>query len=203
MRERIADELKHHVPFTIFGAVTGIIIMLVIALADALTQVNQVSETVFYILHPLHVTFSAIVIVSMYRKYKHAKIWMAIFVGYGIAVGMATLSDSLIPYLGEWALNLPNREFHIGFLEEWWLVNPAAFLGILIGILRPTTRLPHSAHVLISTWASLFHFVMALGATVSWVQYIFILGFLFVAVWGPCCMSDIALPLVATGKSRV
>ncbi len=203
MRERIADELKHHVPFTIFGAVTGIIIMLVIALADALTQVNQVSETVFYILHPLHVTFSAIVITSMYRKYKHAKIWMSIFVGYGIAVGMATLSDSLIPYLGEWALNLPNREFHIGFLEEWWLVNPAAFLGILIGILRPTTRLPHSAHVLISTWASLFHFVMALGATVSWAQYVIILGFLFFAVWGPCCMSDIALPLVATGKSRV
>ena len=203
MRERIADELKHHVPFTIFGAVTGIIIMLVIALADALTQVNQVSETVFYILHPLHVTFSAIVITSMYRKYKHTKIWMSIFVGYGIAVGMATLSDSLIPYLGEWALNLPNREFHIGFLEEWWLVNPAAFLGILIGILRPTTRLPHSAHVLISTWASLFHFVMALGATVSGVQYVIILGFLFIAVWVPCCMSDIALPLVATGKSRV
>jgi hypothetical protein len=201
MREIIADELKHHVPFTIFGAVTGVIIMLVIALADALTQVNQVSETVFYILHPLHVTFSAIVITSMYRKYKPGKIWMAILVGYIIAVGMATLSDSLIPYFGEWALNLPNRQFHIGFLEEWWLVNPAAFLGILIGILRPTTKFPHSAHVLISTWASLFHFVMALGTSVSAVQYLIILGFLFVAVWVPCCLSDIALPLVALGKN--
>jgi hypothetical protein len=201
MREIIADELKHHVPFTIFGAVTGVIIMLVIALADALTQVNQVSETVFYILHPLHVTFSAIVITSMYRKYKPGKIWMAILVGYIIAVGMATLSDSLIPYFGEWALGLPNRELHIGFLEEWWLVNPAAFLGILIGILRPTTKFPHSAHVLISTWASLFHFVMALGTSVSAVQYLIILGFLFVAVWVPCCLSDIALPLVALGKN--
>ena len=73
MRERIADELKYHVPFTIFGAVTGIIIMLVIALADALTQVNQVSETVFYILHPLHVTLSAIVITSLYREVQTRK----------------------------------------------------------------------------------------------------------------------------------
>jgi hypothetical protein len=200
MRERIADELKHHIPFTAFGAVTGVIIMLVIALAHALTRVNQVSEPLFYVLHPLHVAFSAIVITSMYRKYKPGKIWLAILVGWIIAVGMATLSDSLIPYLGEWALGLPNRGLHIGFLEEWWLVNPAAFLGILIGLLRPTTKFPHSAHVLISTWASLFHFVMALGATVSAVQYIIILVFLFLAVWGPCCLSDIALPLVVVGR---
>jgi hypothetical protein len=201
MKERILDELKHHVPFTALGAVTGVIIVLVIALANALTQVNQVSETVFYILHPLHVTFSAIVITSMYRKYAPGKIWLAIFFGFLISVSMATLSDSLIPYFGEWALNLPNRGFHIGFLEEWWLVNPAALLGIVIGILRPTTKLPHSAHVLISTWASLFHFIMALGATVSGWQYVIIFGFLFVAVWVPCCLSDIALPLVAVGRS--
>lgn len=201
MKERILDELKHHVPFTALGAVTGIIIMLVISLANILTQVNQVSEIIFYILHPLHVTFSAIVITSMYRKYRPGKIWLAVLFGYLISVGMATLSDSLIPYLGEWALGLPNREFHIGFLEEWWLVNPAALLGILIGILRPTTKLPHSAHVLISTWASLFHVIMALDATVSAVQYIIILGFLFLAVWAPCCLSDIALPLVAVGKN--
>jgi hypothetical protein len=201
MREIITDELKHHVPFTALGAVTGVIIMLVIALASALTQVNRVSETIFYILHPLHVTFSAIVITSMYRKYKPGKIWMAVIVGYLIAVSMATLSDSLIPYLGEAALNLPNRQLHIGFLEEWWLVNPAALLGILIGILKPSTKLPHAGHVLISTWASLFHFIMALGATVSTVQYVIIFGFLFIAVWVPCCLSDIALPLVAIGKN--
>ncbi len=201
MREIITDELKHHVPFTALGAVTGVIIMLVIALASALTQVNRVSETIFYILHPLHVTFSAIVITSMYRKYKPGKIWMAVIVGYLIAVSMATLSDSLIPYLGEAALNLPNRQLHIGFLEEWWLVNPAALLGILIGILKPSTKLPHAGHVLISTWASLFHFIMAIGATVSTVQYVIIFGFLFIAVWVPCCLSDIALPLVAIGKN--
>lgn len=200
MLHLISDELRHHVPFTALGAVSGILIMLVISLTGILSDVNRVSETVFYILHPLHVTFSAIVITSLYRKYKPGTIWQAILVGYIISVGMATLSDSLIPYLGEVALNLPQREVHAGFLEEWWLVNPAAFLGILISFLKPTTKLPHSAHVLISTWASLFHIIMALGATVSAVQFIIIFVFLFLAVWIPCCLSDIALPIVVVGK---
>lgn len=200
MLHLISDELRHHVPFTALGAVSGILIMLVISLTGILSDVNRVSETVFYILHPLHVTFSAIVITSLYRKYKPGTIWQAILVGYIISVGMATLSDSLIPYLGEVALNLPQREVHAGFLEEWWLVNPAAFLGILISFLKPTTKLPHSAHVLISTWASLFHIIMALGATVSAVQFIIIFIFLFLAVWIPCCLSDIALPIVVVGK---
>ena len=200
MLHLISDELKHHAPFTAIGAVSGIIIMLVISLANILPEVNRISETVFYVLHPLHVTFSAIVITSLYRKYKPGTIWQAILVGYIISVSMATLSDSLIPYLGEAALSLPQRELHIGFLEEWWLVNPAALLGILISFMRPATKFPHSAHVLISTWASLFHIIMALGTTVTAVQFIVIFVFLFLAVWIPCCLSDIALPLVVVGK---
>jgi hypothetical protein len=200
MFKLISEELKHHVPFTAIGSATGVVLMVAILMANALQQVNRVSETVFYILHPAHVTFSAIVITSMYRKYRPDRKWQAVIIGYLIAVTMATLSDSLIPYLGEAALNLPNRELHIGFLEEWWLVNPAAALGIAIAFIKPTTKLPHSAHVLISTWASLFHIIMALGVTVAPTQLITIFVFLFIAVWVPCCLSDIALPLVVVGK---
>lgn len=200
MFKRIAEELRHHIPFTAFGAVTGILIMLVISLAGAITKVNEVSETIFYILHPLHIVFSAIVTASMYRKYRPNKVWLTVFFGYVITIGIATLSDSLIPYLGEWALDLPYRELHIGFIEEWWLINPAALLGVLIGILRPTTKLPHSAHILVSTWASLFHVIMALGDSISTIQFIIIFVFLFFAVWLPCCVSDIVLPLIAVGK---
>jgi len=113
---------------------------------------------------------------------------------------MATLSDSVIPYGTEALLSLPQRALHIGFLEEWWLVNPAALLGIGIAFVRPTTRLPHSAHVLISTWASLFHVIMALGASITGVQFVVIFIFLFVAVWVPCCLSDIALPVLVVGR---
>jgi len=196
----VYDELRHHAPFTAIGAVTGIALILVFHFADIMAQVNQISETVFYVLHPLHVTFSAIVTTSLYRKYKSKAILSTIVVGYVFSVDMATLSDSLIPYLGEIALALPQPEAHIGFLEEWWLVNLAAFAGIGFSFIKPATKLPHSAHVLISTWASLFHIIMALGTTVSAVQFVIIFLFLFIAVWVPCCLSDIALPMIVVGK---
>lgn len=201
MRHTLAHELKHHVPFTAFGAFTAIIVMLIIVMTGSLPSVNGVAEPIFYVLHPLHITFSAIVTASMYHKYRQNKMWLTVIFSFLIAVGMATISDSLIPFLGEWALGLPNREIHIGFIEEWWIITLAATIGIAIGILRPTTRLPHSAHVLISTWASLFHVVMALGATVTISQLAIIFIFLFGAVWLPCCLSDIVLPIIALGKN--
>jgi len=200
MLRRIANELRRHAPFTIFGAVTGIIIMVIIALGNILPQVSQASYTIFYILHPAHVVLSALVTTAMFKKYGNTKIWVMLLVGYLGSVGIATLSDSLIPYLGEWLLDLPNKGIHIGFIEEWWIVNPAAFVGIAIGYWKPATKFPHSGHVLISTWASLFHIIMALGETVDWVTYLVIFLFLFLGVWLPCCLSDIAFPLLFTGK---
>jgi hypothetical protein len=198
MLKRIAGELKRHAPFTASGAFTGIIIMVVIVWGGFLPQVFPVSRTVFYILHPAHVVLSALVTTAMYTRYRRAKIWWAILIGWTGSIGIATLSDSLIPYLGESLLALPNKGVHIGFIEEWQLVNPAALLGIALGYWKGTTRLPHYGHVLVSTWASLFHIIMALGVTVSWIQLAVIFLFLFLAVWVPCCTSDIVYPLLFT-----
>ena len=196
MLRRIADELKHHAPFTAWGAATGIILMVIIVFANALPQVSQASYTVFYILHPAHIALSALVTTAIYRKYGDSRIWKAILIGYFGSIGIATLSDSVIPYLGETLLALENREIHIGFIEEPLLTNPAAFVGIAIGYWKPITKFPHYGHVLISTWASLFHIIMALGATVTWVAFVAIFAFLFLAVWLPCCTSDIVFPLL-------
>ena len=133
MLKRIVTELRHHIPFTAIGAVTGIVVMVIIVSVGVLPQVNRVSSTVFYVLHPLHVVLSAMVTTSLYKKYGSQKIWAAVLVGYFGSVGIATISDSLIPYLGESLLNLPHAEAHIGFIEEWQIVNPAALLGIAIG----------------------------------------------------------------------
>jgi hypothetical protein len=160
----------------------------------------EVSSNIFYILHPVHVVLSALVTTSVYMKYRKGKVWEVILVGYIGAVGIATVSDSLIPYLGEVLLELPNRGAHVGFIEKWWLVNPLALIGVAIGYLRPTTKLPHWGHVLISTWASSFHVVMALGVTVSWITGLVIFLFLFFAVWIPCCLSDIVFPLLFIRK---
>ncbi len=195
---RIANELKEHIPFTALGAVSGIIIVAIIALTDILPRVSQVSETIFYTLHPLHVVLSALATTAMYRKYGGSKIWAVVLVGYLGSIGVATISDSIIPYLGEALLDLPNRGLHIGFIEAWWLVNPAALLGIALSYWKPVTKFPHYGHVLISTWASLFHIIMALGTAVNWLLLLVIFLFLFLAVWIPVCLSDIVFPLLFT-----
>ena len=192
MFEQIFKELRKHAPFTTFGAFTGIIVMIIFC-----NFPGKISYNIFYALHPLHVFLSALVTASMYKLYKNrAKFWNLILIGYIGSIGIATLSDSVIPYLGETLLNLPNRGIHIGFIEKWWLVNPLAFIGIAVAYFRPTTKFPHAGHVLLSAWASLFHIIMAMGEGLSWFSYIVIFLFLFLAVWFPCCLSDIVFPLL-------
>jgi hypothetical protein len=125
----------------------------------------------------------------MYRKYSSGKLWAAILIGYSGSVGTATLSDAIIPYLGGESLRI-SIQFHLPFIEEWWLVNPAAFLGIAIGYFRPSTKLPHAAHIFLSTWASLFYFTAF--SVANWLPLLpLVFLFLFLAVWLPCCFSDI------------
>jgi len=193
----ILIELKRHAPFTAFGAITGILIILIIILAHIFSQVSEVSFIIFYILHPTHIILSAIVTTAIYRLHRPKwNILWGIVIGYVGSIGIATLSDSIIPYLGELMLDLPHKGIHIGFIEKPWLTNPAAFLGIAIAFLRPMTKFPHSGHVLISTWASLFHIIMAIGQTINLITIIAVFVFLFLAVWLPCCLSDIIFPLL-------
>ena len=121
-------------------------------------------------------------------------------IGYVGAIGIATMSDSLIPYLGEVLLGMPNKGVHIGFIEKWWLVNPLAIIGVVLSYYWPKTKLPHAGHVLLSTWASLFHILMAKGDVVNLFSYGAIFLLLFIAVWVPCCLSDIVFPLLFVRK---
>jgi len=200
---QIAKELKEHAPFTFFGALTGILIMIFLVFSNFLTKVSPISQNVFYVLHPTHVFLSALVTTTIYMKYNEKKIWLAILIGYTGSIGIATMSDSVIPYLGEVLLDLPNREIHLGFIERPLLTNIPALLGILLGYWKGVTKFPHAGHVLISTWASLFHIIMALSVTVSWIQIIGIFIFLFIAVWLPCCTSDIVYPMLFTRKNKL
>ncbi len=203
MFKQILKELKSHAPFTLLGAITGIIIML---LFQSLS--SRISYPVFYILHPIHVVLSAIVTASMYKLHKCGRtkdkcnFLILLAIGYAGSIGIATISDSLIPYLGEILLRMPNRGIHIGFIEKWWLVNPLAILGVVIAHFWPETKFPHAGHVLLSTWASLFHIIMAKGEVVSLLSYGVIFLLLFLAVWLPCCLSDIVFPLVFVKEPR-
>jgi len=205
MGKRITHELREHAPFTALGAVSGIIIMVIVVLGDV---PSHISQTAFYVSHPLHVLLSALVTTAMYMRYRKGKFWAAILIGWTGSIGIATISDAIIPYLGGTLLHIP-MEFEVPFIEttkmpvigieKWMVINSAALAGIAIGYWRQTTRIPHLGHVLLSTWASLFYF-MAFGVA-DWIHllpYVFL--FLFLSVWIPCCTSDIVYPLLFLRK---
>ena len=207
MLKRIVSELKEHIPFTLLGAVVGIIIMVII---DVTNASSSISKAFFYSLHPLHIVFSAMVTTAMFRIYRKNQLWMAIVIGYSGSVGIATLSDAIIPYLSGGVLNI-TMEFHLPFLDtelvpfigipEWIIVNGSAAIGIAIACWRPFTRLPHMGHVLLSTWASLFYFT-AFGEA-DWIPLLLpVFLLLFLAVWLPCCVSDIVYPLLWVGEEH-
>lgn len=195
----IGWELREHVPFTLFGTLTGVVIAVVFFYADL---PKRVSETLFDVLHPSHVLLSALVTGAMFRLHGRAGFLAVLVVGYVGSIGIATLSDSLIPYAGEWLLDMPHRHPHIGFIELWYVVNPLALAGVLIAYFRPHTKFPHAGHVLLSTWASLFHMTMAVGTQLGPVRLALIAAFLFLAVWIPCCLSDIVFPLLFAREPR-
>ncbi|MFP4472941.1 MAG: hypothetical protein ACLFPX_03600 [Candidatus Omnitrophota bacterium] len=194
---RILSELRQHAPFTLFGAMTGILVMMIFR-----TMSREAAHGVFYILHPAHVVLSAMVTTALYCRYKPKsrsepgrKWWKVLLVGYVGSIGVTTLSDSLIPFWGEVLMEMPHAEVHAGFLERPFLINGMALAGIMIAYVRPWTKLPHASHVLLSTWASLFHVIMAHDHAQP-TAYFGIFLFLFLAVWLPCCVSDIIFPLL-------
>ncbi|MFC1970358.1 hypothetical protein ACFLV0_00205 [Chloroflexota bacterium] len=206
--KRITHELVEHAPFTALGAVAGIIVMVIIHFSNA---PREISAALFYTLHPLHIVFSALVTTAMYRLHRgKTNILLTVIIGYTGSIGIATLSDIIIPYLGGDVLNIP-WEFELPFIEatrmpfigipKWIVVNAAAIIGITIGYWKPATKLPHLGHVLLSTWASLFSFT-AFG-TADWITLLpFIFIFLFLSVWLPCCISDIVYPLLWIGDNQ-
>ena len=169
---------------------------------------QQTSHRVFYVFHPAHVLLSAMVTAAMFELHsKKRKFIELLLVGFFGSLGIATLSDSLIPYVGELLLGMHihvhthehagfAERAHIGFIEGWYIVIPAAIAGVLIAYFRPKTKFPHAGHVLLSTWASSFHMLMAMGGQLSVWKAVGSFAFLFLAVWLPCCISDIIFPLL-------
>ena len=219
--------LKTHAPFTLFGAFTGIMLMLVFRNAE-----HGMSQRLFSIFHPAHVILSAMVTASLFKLHERGKKFLAVLlVGYFGSIGIATLSDCIIPFLGESILGVAvpshaavhhqpgasegidehddekvddhteeheehKHRIHLGFIEDWYLVNPAAILGVLIAYFWPKTKFPHAGHVLLSTWASSFHVLMNTHKDITALMLAGVFIVLFIAVWLPCCISDIVFPLL-------
>ena len=194
-RRRVLTELKRHAPFTSLGALTGVGVMVALVL---LRIPHETSALVFDVLHPMHVLFSAVVTAALYRRYKR-NLLFTVIIGYVGSVGIGTLSDIVLPYLGGRLMGA-HMHLHIGFIEHWWLVNPLALAGVGLALWRPWTKLPHTGHMFLSTWASLFY--LTAHGEAEWLPLLpVIFVVLFVAVWLPCCLSDIIFPLLFVGKA--
>ena len=240
----LSHELKEHMPFTMLGAATGIALMLIF---NRLIKVEGL--VLFKIFHPLHVVLSAYATTLLFRRRSPcSSVIKVILVGYIGSIGVATVSDSIIPYCGEriMGISVPTHHHshdeseqakpglsaspesiaktidvdidanestenhprfipgkpnvHIGFIEDWFIVNSSAFFGILLGFLWNSGRLPHTSHVLISTWASMAHIMMNTATALTPLNYIGIFVVLFLAVWLPCCFSDIVFPTLFSLK---
>lgn len=170
---------------------------------------REAAHEMFFVFHPLHVLLSALVTASLFKLHtcpkgegKRCNLPILLAIGFAGSVGIATLSDSIIPYLGELLVGMPHSQHHIGFLEKWWLISGVAAVGIIIAYFNPSTKFPHAGHVLISTWASLSHILMARGENVHFLAYAGIFVFLFIAVWVPCCISDIIFPMLFVKDRR-
>lgn len=228
--KHVLTELKNHAPFTTLGALTGIVMMLIFARFG-----HQASYRLFYIFHPLHVVLSAMVTASLFRLHEKTKGFLLVLVvGYVGAIGTATLSDSLLPFLGEEIMGVViptesavhshihsemeehehseiehsgrehhahhEKELHLGFIEEWYIVNPAAILGVVFAYFLPRTKLPHALHILISTWASSSHIMMNTDQPMTIILAVAMFIVLFISVWFPCCFSDIIFPTLLVGN---
>lgn len=220
--KHILVELKGHAPFTLLGGLIGIIFMLLFRNVS-----GAGSHSLFAVFHPAHVVLSAMVTASMFKMHAAKKHFvLVLLIGYFGSVGIATLSDVIIPHIGIHMLGLDvprhaqlhhheaastdenvavtahehsehyEHTIHLGFIEEWYIVNPAALLGVLIAYFLPRTKFPHSGHVLISTWASSSYLLMNLESEITISAAIGLFAILFIAVWLPCCISDIIFPLL-------
>jgi hypothetical protein len=214
--KHILLELKGHLPFTALGSVLGVLFMLSFRAVSSKGGLG-----LFMVFHPLHVILSSIVSASMLTLHGGRRNFLFILIiSYLAAVGTATVSDIVMPHIGAslFGLDIPSEGqthhigqdeqadtngdahtehgMHLGFIKEWYLVNPAALLGIIIGFLLPHTKLPHAGHIFISMWASLAYLLMRVYTEINGLAIAEMFVILFLSVWIPCVASDIVFPLL-------
>lgn len=194
MNTEIIAELKEHVPFTAAATAVAVIIT-----AFLLIKENLISQAVsmFYIFHPAHVFFSAIVSAAIFYKYKKS-VFLALGVGIILSVLVGSLSDVVLPYLGVSLFGIP-ISFDLPAIESPLLIFSVAIFGSVVGITMKKTKFPHFVHVLISIFASLLYiFAYSTDFSIWNIILIFIITVISVVI--PCCLSDIVLPIALEEK---
>jgi hypothetical protein len=134
---------------------------------------------------------------GIFYKYKSNTL-QAIFIGIFSSILIGSLSDILLPFLGATALFL-KPEFHLPIIEKPLIILASALFGSFIGINAKITKLPHTFHVMLSVFASIFY-LTAFTPNLSLIYLIISSIIIIIAVVIPCCISDIMLPFFFLGR---
>ena len=188
------EELIAHLPFTFVGLVAGLAAVFVAMRVPGL----KFGEEEFHLAHFVHIFFSAAAGAAIFRTYRES-IKKAVPVVFASSIGLCTLSDSLIPYLGLAVLKRATH-VHICALEHPVLVACFAAAGMALGLVgvrffRHCNRTFHLGHILISTAASVLYMMSFAAAALEIRDMGMILVTLFFALVIPCILGDVTLPL--------
>jgi hypothetical protein len=209
-------EFLSHLPYSIFGTVVGILLAALVTIGARLAGAGEevlesVCGSIFHIFHPVHMLLSAAATTAMFFRHEN-RVLKAVVVGIIGSVGVCGISDVLMPYLSGVLLmarehahdHAHGMHFHWCVIEHPWLIVPFAVGGVLVGLsaarsVQKITFYSHSAHVLVSSAASIFYLI-AFGL-IDWIQHLgFVLVVITAAVMLPCCFSDIIFPLLCKKK---
>ena len=209
MRRRwnaVVIELAHHLPYTMVSS----LIAMVVVWYFGMLQMRQHPDGAwvadvrwsFHVLHPLHVCLSAITTTAVFWHFER-KLARALAFGIFGSVVPCGFSDYVVPFIGGRILGQP-MQLHICLIEHPMLILPFLVMGLLGGVLfeEPISGgsvFSHGAHVFVSSLAALMYLV-SFGFT-GWmtdVQMVFpVLLVVIAAVWIPCCVGDIVIPVSA------
>ena len=200
-------ELAHHLPYSIFGVLSAIILMGILSFLATILRSEQLlpeaSSELFHIFHPCHVLVSAVATTAMFWKHDNQSVLKAAIVGLLGSVAICGMSDMVVPHIGGLILG-HKMHLHICVIEEPQLVIPFAVMGVLSGFMvanrmEKSTQYSHSVHVFLSSMASLLYLI-----SYGWIDWTHSVATVFfvtiVAVMFPCCLSDIVFPLACTHK---
>ena len=203
---RLVAEFAHHLPYTIVGSLIAMAAVwwfgtqhLGNGRAEALIAQARAS---FHLFHPLHISLSAIATTSLFWRHER-RVLRATVVGALGTIIPCGLSDYIFPYLGGLLLRQP-MELHMCVVDHPQLFFPFLALGIVGGFwaeerVTGSHLFSHGAHVFVSSAASLLYLIsFGFTAWMTDVRFVFpAFVTIVLAVWVPCCISDIVVPTAA------
>jgi hypothetical protein len=196
LREALRLELRHHLPFTAgVTALTAVVASVVVGMWPEVASAGLSFEGA----HLAHIFVSAVATTAVASRQKGG-VALAAALGIVGSVAFCTLSDVLLPYAGALLFRAPVA-LELELVESPVRVFAVAIAGAAGGFahMRRLSVYSHSAHVLVSSLASVMYIhTHAAGSWAGWGHAPAMAAVLFVAVFLPCCMSDLVMPVACT-----